>query len=127
MACCKYRVAIIDDDTANREVLTLILEDHYEVTSYEDGISGLAGIRSDIPDAVVLDIKMPYMDGTEVIKEIRKDPALAGITAIALTADGTPGDRKRFIRLGFDHCMLKPVLDYDMLMRMLDFYLRESA
>jgi two-component system cell cycle response regulator DivK len=127
MACSTYKVAIIDDDMADREVLTLILKDHYEVTSYEDGISGLAGIRRDIPDAVLLDIKMPYMDGTEVIKEIRKDPALAGITVIAMTADGTPGDRKRFIRLGFDHCMLKPVLDHDVLMRMLDFYLKESA
>jgi CheY-like chemotaxis protein len=127
MAYCRYKVAIIDDDAASREVLVLVLEDHYEVTTYEDGASGLAGMRQEIPDAVVLDINMPYMDGTEVIREIRNDSALAGILAIALTAEGTLGDREKFVRLGFDHCILKPVIDYDVLVRMLEFHLKETA
>ena len=127
MAWCKRRVAILEDDTASREVLKLILEDQYEVTCYEDGISGLEGIRHEIPQAVVMDINMPYMDGIQVIQEIRNDPDLAGIFAVALTAHGMTGDREKFLGLGFNYYVLKPVLDFEALMRTLDSHLLKRS
>jgi len=66
------RVLVIDDEPAIRDSLRMILEyDHYEVLSAPSGPEGLARVQEDRPDVVILDVKMPGMDGIEVLRRIR--------------------------------------------------------
>jgi two-component system cell cycle response regulator DivK len=105
------RIAIIEDNPDNRMLLEAILADHYEIDEYEDGIVGLAGVRRAPPALVLLDISLPKMTGLEVVACIRKDPSIAKIPVIALTAHAMPDDRDSFLAQGFDAYVSKPILD----------------
>jgi CheY-like chemotaxis protein len=111
----KYKVAIIEDQEDNREVLRIMLEGVYEVASYGDGLAGMAGIRRNRPDVVLLDISMPTLDGMGVINQIRSDPSLSSIPVIAVTAHAMRGDREKFLSSGFTDYVAKPILDLESL------------
>jgi CheY-like chemotaxis protein len=111
----KHKVAVIEDQEDNREVLRIMLEGHFEVASYGDGVQGLNGIRRDRPDVVLLDISMPRLDGMSVISEIRNDPTLSGIPVIAVTAHAMQGDREKFLSSGFTDYVAKPILNIEAL------------
>ena len=78
-------------------------------------MSGLAAIRDSKPDAVLLDIAMPGMDGFAVIGEIRSDPNLRNLAVIAVTAHVMTGDKEKYIEAGFDQFVAKPILDVQVL------------
>jgi CheY-like chemotaxis protein len=63
------------------------------------------------PDLVVLDIRLPGMDGTEVLARMRADPRLSRVPAIALTAHAMTGDGERYLAAGFDEYVSKPITD----------------
>jgi CheY-like chemotaxis protein len=115
----RYKVAIIEDQEDNREVLRIILEGVYEVFSYGDGEAGLNGIRLDRPDAILLDISMPKLDGTGVIQQIRNDPSLKQLPVIAVTAHAMSGDREKFLTSGFSDYIAKPILDLEALRQLI--------
>jgi two-component system, cell cycle response regulator DivK len=71
-------------------------------------LAGLA--RADV-SLVLLDISLPGMDGTEVLRRMREDAGLRTLPVIALTAHAMAGDRERFIEAGFDDYVTKPILD----------------
>ena len=65
----KPRVLVIDDESAIRDSLRMILEyEHYEFAGASNGPDGMAVVQKDRPDVVLLDIKMPGMDGLEVLR-----------------------------------------------------------
>jgi two-component system, cell cycle response regulator DivK len=105
------RVALVEDNPDNRELMEVILSKCYEVRSYENGCEALVGIREIRPDVILLDISLPHMDGTEVAREIRADRDLRDIPIIALTAHAMAGDRERFLASGFTDYITKPILD----------------
>lgn len=73
-------ILVVDDELANTEVLTLILsEEGYRTFSAANGREGLERARELLPDLVVLDYMMPLVDGGEMARELRADPALRGI------------------------------------------------
>ncbi len=109
------RVAIIEDNPDNRMLLEALLADDYAIDEYEDGITGLAGLAASPPDLVLLDISLPKLEGTEVLKRIRADPKLAGLPVIALTAHAMPDDRASFLAQGFDDYVSKPIIDESLL------------
>ena len=123
----KYRVAIIEDQEDNREVLRIMLESTYDVISYGDGVTGLKGIRSRRPDVVLLDISMPNLDGMGVISEIRKDPSLQNIPVIAVTAHAMRGDREKFLSSGFTDYVAKPILDIEQLRQLIKTHVLSSG
>ena len=79
----KPRVLVVDDDRAVRESLRRSLEfNGYDVTLAADGAEALAGIAAAAPDAVVMDVMMPRLDGIEATKALRSagnDPAVIGL------------------------------------------------
>jgi len=109
------RVALVEDNPDNRLLVQAILEELYAIDEYETGVEALVGMKASPPDLVLLDISLPEMDGTEVLRRMREDASLAGVPVIALTAHAMAGDRERFLALGFDRYLTKPIVDLDVL------------
>ena len=88
-----------------------MLEDLYEVTTYETGPEALRGFQDEQPDLILLDISLPEMDGIEVLRRLETDLLLRGVPVIALTAHAMAGDREAFLAAGFDEYITKPIID----------------
>lgn len=112
----KHTVGVVEDNPDNRLLVHAILESHYRIVEYEAGAEALEGFRSEPPDLVLLDISLPGMDGTEVLKRMREDPTLSRIPVIALTAHAMAGDRERYLAEGFDEYLTKPIVDESVLL-----------
>ena len=110
------RIALVEDNADNRLLVHAILEDLYEIDEYETGSDALAGLRAKPPSLVLLDISLPAMDGTEVLRRLRADQQLRTLPVIALTAHAMAGDRKKFLDMGFDAYVTKPIIDESVLL-----------
>jgi len=104
-------LAVVEDNADNRLLLQAILGDTYSLVEYETGANALAGLARTRPDVVLLDISLPGMDGTEVLRRIRADVGLRTLPVIALTAHAMSGDREKFLAAGFDDYVTKPIVD----------------
>ena len=120
------RLALVEDNADNRLLVQAMLEDQHEIAEYERGAEALAGMREEPPDLVLLDISLPEMDGTEVLKQMRADAALQDIPVIALTAHAMSGDREKYLAAGFDEYVTKPIIDEEILMGAIDRLLARS-
>jgi CheY-like chemotaxis protein len=107
----RRRVAVVEDNADNRLLVATILEGRYEVSLFPDGPSALEGCAAAPPDLVLLDISLPGMDGTEVLRRMRADDRLAKLPVLALTADAGGDARERYLALGFDDYVSKPIVD----------------
>ena len=104
------KVLVVDDNPAGRELVRECLQDYASsITEAANGREALEKLRTSLPDLVLLDIQMPEMDGYEVLREIRRDPALKGLRVVALTAFAMQGDQERALAAGFDDYLTKPV------------------
>jgi two-component system cell cycle response regulator DivK len=117
-------VAVVEDNPDNRLLLRAFLGDLYRIVEYENGPAALAGFRAEVPDAVLMDVSLPGMDGLEVLARVRADAALKGLPVIALTAHAMQGDRERFLAAGFDDYVAKPIVDEAVLKAALERQLR---
>lgn len=120
------RIALVEDNADNRMLVCAILEDRYDIDEYESGVLALAGLRASAPELVLLDISLPVMDGTEVLRHIRADPDLKGIPVVALTAHAMAGDREKFLDMGFDAYVTKPIVDETVLLEEIERLLNRS-
>ncbi len=109
------KVAVVEDNPDNRMLVQALLEDLYELSEYETGVEAVKGLPHNIPDVVLLDISLPEMDGTEVLAWMREQDQLKGLPVIALTAHAMAGDREKYLSIGFDDYVTKPILDEDLL------------
>ena len=110
------RIAVVEDNPDNRLLVRVILRDFYEVEEYENGFDALAGLPARLPDLVLLDISLPGMDGTEVLHKLRGELALPRFPVIALTAHAMAGDCEKYLALGFDDYVSKPIVDETLLL-----------
>jgi CheY-like chemotaxis protein len=120
------KIAVIEDNPDNRLLLRAILEDRYEIADYESGFEALKSLSVQSPDLVLLDISLPEMDGTEVLKKIRGEPALSKLPVIALTAHAMSGDREKYLALGFDNYVAKPIVDETILLEAIEDSLKKT-
>lgn len=123
----KPKIAVVEDNPDNRLLVSAILGDDYEIDEYETGKDAVDGIEEDRPDLVLLDISLPEMDGTEVLKWIRSQDELDELPVIALTAHAMAGDREKFLAEGFDDYVTKPIVDEDVLLSAIDRWLERTA
>ncbi len=95
-------VLIVDDDDDIRETITIVLEDEgYSVASAANGEEALAYLRAgttSLPQLILLDLMMPVMDGIEFRAEQQKDPRLAAIPVVVITASGNATARAKTMR-----------------------------
>jgi two-component system, cell cycle response regulator len=104
------RILVVEDDEASRELVASILnEAGYLVTEAPDGHTALAQASAAKPDLVLLDLMMPGLDGFEVCRRLRRDPATAPIPVIVLTAMGKAMDMDSAVSSGADDFVTKPI------------------
>jgi CheY-like chemotaxis protein len=104
------RILIVEDNEENRDSLSRRLERRgFEVLMAVDGKAGVEKAKSEKPDLILMDMNMPEMDGWEATRQIKAEPALAGVKVIALTAHAMGGDRERAIEAGCTDYHAKPI------------------
>jgi len=104
------QVLVIDDEEAVQEVIQGCLEDvgGWETLKAGSGREGLYLAISEHPDAILLDVSMPEMDGVETFRQLQENPLTQSIPVILLTAKVQPADQARFARLGIAGVIAKP-------------------
>ncbi|MCQ8104544.1 EAL domain-containing protein [Methylomonas sp. SURF-2] len=106
----KSRILIVDDVNENLHALLSILRDEYAVMAATNGAKALElATRTPSPDLVLLDIKMPDMDGYEVLHRLKTNPATADIPVIFVTALSETADEAAGIKLGAADYITKPI------------------
>jgi CheY-like chemotaxis protein len=110
-----HKVAVVDDNADNRLIIRTILEDQYDIAEFSSGLEAIEGFKKARPDVVILDISLPEMDGTEILRRIREDSELHDLPVVALTAHAMVGDREKYLAAGFNDYVAKPILDMNIL------------
>ena len=109
-------VLVIEDNPHNLRLAELVLrKGGYGVLSATDGLSGLQLARTASPDAILMDVQMPGLDGLEVTKMLKGDVNTAQIKVLALTALAMRGDEQRMREAGCDGYLAKPYHYQDLL------------
>lgn len=121
------RVAIVEDSPEIRLLVSVVLSRAYEVEEYTDGEEALAGFARSRPDLVLLDISLPRIDGTEVLARMRADAGLQAIPVIAFTAFASDSERARFLDLGFNDHISKPITDFQHLRESVERLLQQAG
>ena len=104
------RLLVMEDNPdVARSIARLLAVAGHDVRVAQDGESGMSVAREFAPDAVLLDIGLPVMDGLQVARRIRQEPGLRNVLLIALTGYGQDTDRQATRAAGFDHHLVKPV------------------
>jgi len=103
-------ILLVDDEDDIREVAALSLEvvGGWRVSSAGDGVSGIAMARAVRPDAILLDVMMPGLDGLATFARLREDPLTREIPVILLTAKAQSADRRKFAGLDVAGTLTKP-------------------
>ncbi len=105
----KNRILIVEDEESLLKLESIILSSKgYNVTGVMDGRSALDEITANPPDLVILDIMLPELDGFEVCRHIKENPATKNIPVVMLTAKKNSQDYARGMEMGADAYMTKP-------------------
>ena len=108
------RILIVDGNRSIRELLTLHLSNAgYEVVAAEDAVAALSFLLHEKPSLMLVDVDMPYMDGFELLKAVKGDPAYSRLPVIFLT--GREGAEARAMALGARECLHKPLFVQELL------------
>jgi signal transduction histidine kinase/DNA-binding response OmpR family regulator len=117
----KLRILVVDDNDTNRFILREMLKSTgAELVEAEDGIKGLAALEMSkktnrLFDLILLDCRMPQMDGFQFAEAVQKDPALQGLTIMMLTSDDRRGNIERAKQVGLASYIVKPIKKAELL------------
>jgi len=114
----KSRILVVDDEPDTLELLEFNLKNSgYDVTTASDGNEALAKARKSAPDLIILDVMLPEVDGLEVCKILRRDPATSKIPVLMLTAKAEEVDRILGLELGARDYVTKPFSPRELVLR----------
>lgn len=119
------KVLYVEDHPAQRDILAQMLElNGFEVATASDGQEGVDKARSWLPDLILMDLRMPRMDGFEAIKVIRSEEPTAQIPIIAISAWASAKHKERALEVGAHAHFTKPV-DLNRLLTTINEYLNK--
>jgi two-component system, cell cycle response regulator DivK len=103
-------VLIVDDNEKNLRLARDVLRyAGFRTVEAASGAEGVALAIEHLPDVILMDIRLPDMDGTEAARQLKDDARTAGIPVVALTSLAMKGDREWFLAAGFDGYLEKPI------------------
>ncbi|MBU6402985.1 MAG: response regulator transcription factor [Verrucomicrobia bacterium] len=124
----KPKILVVDDEPDAVELVEFNLRAAgYETTSAADGAEALRKARASTPDLILLDVMLPEIDGLEVCKLLRRDPATAAIPILMLTARAAELDRVLGLELGADDYVTKPFSPRELVLRVKNLLQRRAA
>ncbi len=104
------KIVVIEDDVGFLDLLRVHLASAgHEVLTAEDAALGLRAVITEAPDLILLDLTVPYLDGFEMIRALRNDPATSRIPVVVLTGRGDDETFAEVRKLGASHFLTKPV------------------
>ncbi|HVS03350.1 MAG TPA: response regulator [Thermoanaerobaculia bacterium] len=108
-------VLVVDDYAEGREICAEYLTLRgYRVDTAADGVEALAKVEGVVPDAIIMDLSLPRMDGWEATRRLRKDDRMRNTPIIALTAHAVPAARESALEAGCDAVVIKPCVPRDL-------------
>jgi DNA-binding response OmpR family regulator len=122
----KTVLLVEDEDNIALALSHLIGRAGFHLRREATGNAALAALREDKPDLVVLDVMLPELSGYEICEIIRRDPDLAGIKVLMITAGGGDVERRKGLAVGADAFMTKPFATADLTARITEM-LREDG
>ena len=106
----KAQVLVVEDNARNMKLIRDLLEvDGYRALEATTGEDALLLAAEHVPDLVLMDVRLPGIDGFEALRRLRADERTASIPVLAVTAQAMHGERERFLAAGFDDYIAKPV------------------
>ena len=118
------KVLYVEDHPAQRDILAQMLElNGFEVDVASDGLEGVEKARSWLPDLILMDLRMPKMDGFEAIKVVRSEETTKDIPIIAISAWASAKHKERAMESGANEHFTKPV-DLNRLLTTINRYLK---
>jgi CheY-like chemotaxis protein len=103
-------ILVVEDNELNRDMLSRrLMRRGFQVLLACDGQEGVSIARSKMPDLIIMDMKMPIMDGYEATRQLKTDPKTHDIPIVALTAYAMGGDLEKTLKAGCDDYASKPV------------------
>ncbi len=120
------KVLYIEDHPAQRDILAQMLElNGFEVAVASDGVEGVDKARDWLPDLILMDLRMPRMDGFEAIKILRSEDSTSIIPIIAISAWASAKHKERALAAGANEHFTKPV-DLNRLLTTIGRYLKDQ-
>ena len=121
------KILLVEDNEMNRDMLGRRLQRRgYEVVIAVDGAEGVAKVKRDAPDLILMDMSLPVMDGWEATRRLKAAPETRSIPVIALTAHAMSGDRDKAIEAGCDDYDTKPI-EFDRLLAKIEALLNRCS
>lgn len=112
----RKRILIVEDNTETQLILKIYLRDFYEVDMVQTAVEGLKKIKKNNYALIILDINLPgELNGNDVIKKVKNDPETESIPILVVTAYALKGDKEKYLAMGADGYLPKPVDKNDIL------------
>jgi CheY-like chemotaxis protein len=104
------KILLVEDNEMNRDMLSRrLLRNGFDVIMAVNGQEGIELAASEMPDLILMDMSLPVLDGWDATRQLKADPATAGIPVIALTAHAMESDREKALAAGCDDFDTKPI------------------
>ncbi|HWR26086.1 MAG TPA: response regulator [Methanosarcina sp.] len=104
------KILVVEDNLIVMELVrALLISFGYEPIEAPNGITAIELCKKNILNLILLDIQLPGINGIEVLRILKENPATRGIPAIALTAHAMHGDEEKFLKAGFSAYVSKPI------------------
>ena len=120
------KILVVEDNEDTREILLYRLKSmgNYEVLLASNGKEALEMATKTKPDLIIMDLKMPVMDGWEATKALRQTDWGKDLPVIALTAQAVERDEEKALRAGCNDYIAKPIMDYSILKKKVEKLLK---
>lgn len=121
------KILLVEDNEMNRDMLSRRLRRKgYEIILAGDGATGIELAKTVNPDAILMDMGLPVMDGWQATQILKADPQTRSIPIIALTAHAIAGDREKCLAAGCDEYETKPI-EWTRLLEKIELLLQQTA